>query len=172
MKLAALVYYGITSRIRTRDHFSSLGAKLNRLVVPHLFKRCGKQVNVRPNVYFGAGSQISIGDFSMLGADSIIGSEAEVVIGENVLMGPRVLIYTSNHGTALGTPMRLQPSVAAPVRIGNDVWIGARCIILPGVTIHDGAVVAAGAVVTRDIPSNAIAGGVPAKVIGHRQPAP
>lgn len=169
MKLAAILYYGITSRIRTRDHSSSIGAKLNRLVAPNLFKRCGSGVNIRPNVYFGPGSQISIGDHSMLGADSIIGSEAEVIIGNDVLMGPRVLIYTSNHGTDLGSPMRLQPSKAAPVQIGNDVWIGARCIILPGVTIHDGAVVAAGAVVTHDIPPNAIAGGVPAKIIGHRR---
>jgi maltose O-acetyltransferase len=67
-----------------------------------------------------------------------------------------------------GIPMRLQPLKSAPVRIGNDVWIGARCIILPGVTIGDGAVLAAGAVVTRAVPANAIMGGVPAKVLKYR----
>jgi maltose O-acetyltransferase len=84
------------------------------------------------------------------------------------MMGPEVLIYTANHGMEPGVPMRLQPLHSAPVRIGNDVWIGARCILLPGVTIHDGAVVAAGAVVTRDVPANAIAGGVPARVLKYR----
>ncbi len=104
----------------------------------------------------------------MLGQDSIIGSTAEVEIGNDVMMGPEVLIYTSNHGMEQGIPMRLQPLQSAPVRIGNDVWIGARCILLPGVTVHDGAVVAAGAVVTRDVPEDAIVGGVPARVLKHR----
>lgn len=168
MNLACLLYYGFTSKVRTRDHYTSLGAKLNRLVIPHIFKKCGKNVNIRPNVNFGSGRQISIGDNSMMGADSLIGSTAEVVIGDDVLMGPRVLIYTSNHGIKQGTLIRLQPDEPAPVRIGNDVWIGARCIILPGVTIGDGAVVAAGAVVTKDVPPNAIVGGVPARIIGQR----
>jgi acetyltransferase-like isoleucine patch superfamily enzyme len=57
------------------------------------------------------------------------------------------------------------------VRIGNDVWIGARCIILPGVTIDDGAVLAAGAVVTSAVPANAIMGGIPAKVLKYRAQA-
>jgi len=100
----------------------------------------------------------------MIGADSIIGSGAEVTIGNDVLMGPQVLIYPLNHRIALGIPMRLQPFDCKPVVIGNDVWIGARCIILPGVTIGDGAVVAAGAVVTKDVPRNAVVGGVPASV--------
>lgn len=170
MKFAHLIYYAITSRVRSRDYYTSLGAKLNRLVVPFMFKRCGRMVNIRPNAYVGTGKQISIGDYSMIGADSIIGSTAEVVIGNDVMMGPRVLIYTSNHGTKLGTLMRLQSSDSAPVVIGDDVWIGACCIILPGVTIGPGAVIAAGAVVTKDVPANAIAGGVPARVIGMREP--
>jgi maltose O-acetyltransferase len=90
------------------------------------------------------------------------------VIGDDVMMGPEVLIYTSNHTMEAGIPMRLQPLKSAPVHIGNDVWIGARCIILPGVTIGDGAVLAAGAVVTRAVPANAIVGGIPAKVIKYR----
>ncbi len=170
--LALLLYYGLTSRVRTADHPKSLGARLNRLVVPVIFRSCGKEVNVRPNVYFGRGSHISIGNRSMIGADSIVGSAADVTIGDDVMMGPQVLIYTSNHGVELGTPMRLQPSENHPVKIGNDVWIGARCIILPGVTIHDGAVVAAGAVVTKDVPPNSIVGGVPARVLKLRPEKP
>jgi maltose O-acetyltransferase len=170
-KLALLLYYGITSRIHSRDNSFTVGAKLNRLVAKQIFRSCGEGVNIRPRVYFGAGRNISIGDHSMLGQDSIIGSAAEVVIGNDVLMGPEVLIYTSNHGMELGVPMRLQPLRSAPVHIGNDVWIGARCVILPDVTIGDGAVLAAGAVVTRNIPANAIVGGVPAKILKYRAKA-
>lgn len=170
--LALLLYYGVTSRLRTADRPTSLGAQLNRLLVPWIFKSCGDEVNVRPNVYFGRGSHIRIGNRSMIGADSIVGSAAEVTIGDDVMMGPQVLIYTSNHGIELGSPMRTQQSVNSPVTIGNDVWIGARCILLPGITINDGAVVAAGAVVSTDVPQNAIVGGVPAQLLkmrGHDQ---
>ena len=166
--LALLLYYGITSRLRTTDRPTSLGARLNRLVVRWIFAACGEEVNIRPNVYFGRGSHVRIGNRSMIGADSIVGSAADVTIGDDVMMGPQVLIYTSNHGIELGSPMRLQPSVNRPVTIGNDVWIGARCILLPGVTINDGAVVAAGAVVSKDVPQNAIVGGVPARVLKIR----
>jgi maltose O-acetyltransferase len=167
-KLALALYYGITSRIHSSDNSWTIGARLNRLVVKHIFRSCGENVNIRPGVYFGAGRNLSIGDNSMMGQDSIIGSTAEVAIGNDVMMGPEVIIYTSNHGMVLGVPMRLQPLRSAPVHIGNDVWIGARCIILPAVTIHDGAVIAAGAVVTGDVPANAIAGGVPAKILKYR----
>ncbi len=167
-KLALVLYYGLTSRIHSSDNAGTLGARLNRWVVKWVFRRCGEGVNIRPRVYFGGGGQISIGNHSMLGQDSIIGSTAEVEIGNDVMMGPEVLIYTSNHGMELGIPMRAQPLQSASVRIGNDVWIGARCILLPGVTIHNGAVLAAGAVVTHDVPENAIVGGVPAQVLKYR----
>jgi maltose O-acetyltransferase len=167
-KLALALYYGITSHIRSSDNAGTIGARLNRLLVKRIFRKCGQAVNIRPRVYFGSGRKVSIGNHSMMGQDSIIGSTAEVEIGNDVMMGPEVIIYTSNHGMEAGTPMRLQPLRCAPVRIGDDVWIGARCIILPGVTIGDGAVLAAGAVVTSDIPANGIVGGVPAKVLKYR----
>jgi maltose O-acetyltransferase len=166
--LALLIYYGITSRVQSREGGDSLGARLNRMVVRYLFASCGREVNIRPGVRFGKGSQISIGDHSMIGADSIIGSAAAVTIGRDVLMGPEVIIYTSNHGTSRGVPMRLQKLQIASVRIGNDVWLGARCIILPGVTIGEGAVIAAGAVVTRDVAPYSVVGGIPAKLIRVR----
>lgn len=166
--LALALYYGLTSHIRSSDNPGTIGARLNRLLVRRIFRQCGRGVNVRPGVYFGSGRNLSLGDDSMLGQNSIIGSTAEVRIGNDVMMGPEVLIYTSNHGTARGIPMRRQPLECAPVSIGNDVWIGARCIILPGVTIGEGAVLAAGAVVTSDVPANAVVGGVPAKVLKYR----
>ena len=88
----------------------------------------------------------------------------EVWIGDNVMIGPNTLITTVGHPL---TPMgrRQHLGIAKPVRIGNDVWIGGNVTILPGVTIGNNVVVAAGAVVTKDIPDNALVGGVPAKLI-------
>ena len=88
----------------------------------------------------------------------------EVWIGDNVMIGPNTLITTVNHPL---TPMgrRKHLGIAKPVRIGNDVWIGGNVTILPGITIGNNVVVAAGAVVTKDIPDNSIVGGIPAKLI-------
>lgn len=166
--LSLILYYGITSRIKTGDTPQNIGSRLNRILVRRIFKSCGRNVNVRPHVYFSRGSQISIGDDSMIGERSIIASYGNVRIGNQVMMGPEVLIYTGNHGTKLGVPMMRQPIECKDVTIGNDVWIGARCIILPGVRIGDGAVIAAGAVVTSDVPENTIVGGVPARPIKRR----
>ncbi|MDH4189227.1 MAG: acetyltransferase [Betaproteobacteria bacterium] len=166
--MALFIYYGITSRIKTGDSPKNIGARLNRILVKRIFRKCGKNVNIRPHVYFSSGAHISIGDDSMIGERSTIGSGANVYIGNQVLMGPECLIYTSNHGTKLGIPMKLQPYVFNDVHIGNDVWIGARCIILAGVRIEDGAVIAAGAVVSKNVPADTIVGGIPARAIRRR----
>ncbi len=88
----------------------------------------------------------------------------EVRIGNNVMIGPNTLISTVNHPmNAVGRRKHL--GIAKPVIIGDDVWIGGNCTILPGVTIGNNVVVAAGAVVTKDVPDNSLVGGVPAKLI-------
>ena len=112
---------------------------------------------------------ISIGDNSGIGKDSFIVAPDAVEIGENVIIGPQLIVYTANHGTERSTPMIHQPMVNSPVKIGNDVWIGARVTILPGVTIADGAVVGAGAVVTKNVEPYTIVGGIPAKKIRERE---
>ena len=88
----------------------------------------------------------------------------EVTIGDNVMIAPNTLITTVNHPL---NPMgrRKHLGIAKPVKIGNDVWIGANVVILPGVTIGNNVVIAAGAVVTKDIPDNVLVGGIPAKII-------
>jgi acetyltransferase-like isoleucine patch superfamily enzyme len=115
------------------------------------------------------GKGIKIGDYSAIGAHSFIGGQGGVLIGDNVIMGPGVKIFSENHNfDHLHIPIRLQGETRKGVNIGSNCWIGAGVIILDGVTIGEGCVIAAGAVVTKDIPPNTIAAGVPAKVIKTR----
>lgn len=102
--------------------------------------------------------------------NNIRAGNAPVTIGDNCLISQFVSIIDANHGIARNAFIRDQPHdlVSAGVRIGDDVWIGAHAVILPGVQIGTGAVVAAGAVVTRDVPEYAIVAGVPAKIIRYR----
>lgn len=111
---------------------------------------------------------ISIGNGSGIGVDSCI--PASVIIGENVMMGQECLMFTSNHCIdRLDIPMGAQGSTEVkPIVIGNDVWIGARAIILPGVHIGNGCVIGAGAVVTKDVPDFEIWGGNPAHLLKSR----
>lgn len=93
----------------------------------------------------------------------------KIVIGDNVLFGPSVVVVNDNHNFRLGQLIREQGLNTEDIVIGNDVWIGAKAIILAGVKIGDGAVVAAGSVVTKDIEAYTIVGGVPAKKIKDRE---
>jgi acetyltransferase-like isoleucine patch superfamily enzyme len=109
------------------------------------------------------GSQTYVNRFTMFDASELI------VVGERCMIGPSSYITDHDHGTLAGVHVAHQALESAPVRIGNDVWIGAGVIVLKGVTIGDGAVIGAGAVVTRDVPAAAIAVGVPAKPMGNRR---
>lgn len=103
---------------------------------------------------------------------------ADVTVGRDVLMAGFCLVQSSNHKIAPDLPIKQQPHEYGPVRIGDGAWIGAHAIILPGVAIGAGAVVAASAVVSRDVGAQDIAAGVPARSIGNRatrgetEPAP
>lgn len=79
-------------------------------------------------------------------------------------------MYTANHSFEdMDTPMRLQgDDESRPITVGNDVWIGRRAMVMPGVSIGNGSIVAAGAVVTRDVPEFSVVAGVPAKVVKMR----
>lgn len=135
-----------------------------------LFDDCGKNINIERLADFGTGKGIKIGDNSGLGINCKV--RGPLTIGNNVMMGPDVMIYTQNHNfDRVDIPMNQQGFTIknCGVVIGNDVWIGARVIILPGVTIGTGVVIGAGAVVTKDIPDYAIVGGTPAKVIKFRK---
>ena len=127
---------------------------------------CGKKIRVKRNADISM--FIEIGDFSELGTNCII--QSNTIIGKNVIMGPDVKIYTKNHiFDSINIPIQFQGQTKEKVIIGDDVWLGANVILLPGVIVGSHVVVAAGSIVTKDIPSFAIVGGVPAKLISYRK---
>jgi maltose O-acetyltransferase len=125
-------------------------------------------VNIQPHVTWEHIENIAIGDYSGIGAFSRISARAPVTIGRHVMIGPELVILTSNHMTDRDSIMMFQGFIDKEVVIGNDVWIGTRVTILPGVTIGDGCVIAAGAVVTKNTEPYGIYGGVPARWIRDR----
>lgn len=115
-----------------------------------------------------AQGEIILGGHVRINRGTTLASYVQVRIGTFSMVGEFSSIRDANHGTELGSPMRLQPHTAAPVTIGSDVWIGRGCCILPGVTIGDGAIIGANSVVTRDIPSHTLAVGAPARILRGR----
>jgi acetyltransferase-like isoleucine patch superfamily enzyme len=115
------------------------------------------------------GARVSIGARTTIGFYTFIYASNRIEIGNDTMVAPFCYIVDSDHGTDAGTRMNLQPNVTRPIRIGSDVWIGAHAVVLPGVTIEDGAVIAAGAVVREDVAAGVIVGGVPARALGARR---
>jgi maltose O-acetyltransferase len=132
--------------------------------VKQIFGSYGKNLSVQSRFNCDYGKNIHVGDDFLSNYNLTILDIAPVNIGNNVMIGPNVDIYTVNHPmTAQGRRDYL--GKGSPVTIGNDVWIGGKVTITPGVTIGNNVVVAAGAVVTKDVPDNVLVGGVPAKII-------
>lgn len=115
---------------------------------PPFYTDCGKNLLIGKNVFFNSGCRFQ--------------DQGGIVIGDGALIGHNVVLATINHDF---DPSHRGNNLPAPIRIGNHVWIGANATVLPGVTIGDGAVVAAGAVVTKDVPELAVVGGVPARTL-------
>ena len=115
---------------------------------PPFYTDCGKNIHVGKNVFFNSGCKFQ--------------DQGGIYIGDGALIGHNVVLATLNHSYNPSERANLLP---APIHIGKNVWIGSNATVLPGVTSGDGAVVAAGAVVTTDVPANMIVGGVPAKNI-------
>jgi len=108
---------------------------------------------------------IRIGREVRLNRGATICAYTEVSIGDYSMVGEFVSIRDANHGIRKGELVRSQPHDAKPIRIGSDVWVGRGACILPGVTIGDGAIIGANSIVTKDVPPDCIAAGIPAKII-------
>ena len=165
--IGRIIYNVLGKRMPLSDSRMNFGSKKVRAFCGKLILRhCGKNVNIEKGAQFS--SEVSLGDNSGIGVNATISSY--VTIGDDVMMGPECLIYTSNHGMdRLDIPMWKQKSTdPRPVIIGNDVWIGARVIILPGVHIGEGSVIGAGSVVTKNIEPYSVVAGNPAGLIKKR----
>jgi len=135
---------------------------LNKLKA--LFHYCGEQVHIETGFHCDYGEHISIGDGSYLNVNCVLLDGGKITLGQHCLIGPGVQLLTINH--ALAPEARLEKfNFAKDVNIGNNVWIGAGAIILPGVTIGDNAVIGAGSVVTRNVNSSSLYAGNPARKI-------
>lgn len=137
-----------------------------------IFKECGKVSTINRNIYFGNGKDIVIGDYSGIGANCSIPND--IHIGKYVMMGLFLYCITFGHEVSdTSTPMCFQGHVEktkdSNIVIGDDVWIGANVIISKRRHIGTGSILAAGAVVTHDVPDYAIVGGNPANVIRMRK---
>lgn len=126
--------------------------------------KIGRKAHIHMGIQFFDPTKIEIGEGTIIGQNAFLDGRDSLKIGKHVDIASDVLIYNSEHDINSDD---FKP-IHAPVVIEDYVFIGPRAIILPGVKIQKGAVIAAGAVVTKDIPEYAIAGGVPAKVIGER----
>lgn len=135
-----------------------------RRLLRELFGSTGNSLYIEPPFRCDYGYNIRVGENFYANFDCVFLDVCEIRIGDNCFMGPGVHIYTATHPI---DPVERTGGAeyAIPVRIGHNVWIGGRAIINPGVTIGDNAVIASGAVVTRDVPENVVVAGSPARVI-------
>lgn len=133
-------------------------------LISALLGSCGNNFTINQPFRCDYGENIHIGENFFANFNLTILDEAEVRIGDNAFIGPNVSIYTACHPLDAAERNELI-EWARPVTIGNNVWMGGNVTIVPGVTIGDNCVIGAGSVVTRDIPSNTVAAGNPARVI-------
>lgn len=127
----------------------------------------GNRCSIAANA-FVHGPIVLADEVSLNARVSLDGGASGIRIGEGTRIATGATLYAFDHGLAAHRPIRAQPVKSKGIVIGADVWIGANAGVTDGVTIGDHAVVAMGAIVTHDVPENAIVGGVPARVIGRR----
>ena len=133
-------------------------------VIRRLLGRTGKNVSIVSPFYCDYGYNIETGENFFMNMNCVILDGAKVTFGDNVFVAPGCGFYTAGH--PLDAERRNAGlEYALPIRIGNNVWIGAQVCVLPGVTIGDNSVIGAGSVVTKDIPSGVLAAGNPCRVI-------
>lgn len=149
----------ITMEINTKYHEPE---ELAELFSKLIGKPVGEGFGLFPPFYADFGKNITVGNDVFINSDCKFQDQGGIFIDDGALIGHGVVLATLNHDLDPEKRQQLHP---APIHIGKRVWIGANATVTQGVTIGDNAVVAAGAVVNRDVPANTIVGGVPARVI-------
>jgi len=138
----------------------------------NLLKRLGSNTFIDSSVFLGNPQNITISDnVHVQPLCKFFAEGAEIEIGEGSILAHQIQIFTRNHmydSDDLNLIPYDERYICKPVKIGKYVWVASNVLIMPGVTIHDGAVIAAGSVVTKDVPECAVVGGNPAKIIKYR----
>lgn len=160
------VVYAATAKLLPQNVYFRPARIVRRYFARKICLSVGSEVNIERGATFG--ELTTIGDRSGIGLNCEL--HGEVRIGNDVMMAPECVFYTVNHNNdRIDIPMNQQGNAdAAAIAIGNDVWIGRRAMFMPGVSIGDHCIVAAGAVVTKSFPPFSVLGGVPAKCIKRR----
>jgi maltose O-acetyltransferase len=156
---------------RQRSHelcrvFSKSPSKGNLKRLKSMFAQCGESVFIEYGFHCDYGRMISLGDRVYINHSCSFLDGGNITIGHDCLIGPKVQLITVSHDTQPAERLNKR-NFAADITIGDNVWIGAGAIILPGINIGDGAVIGAGSVVTKDVPSTTLVAGNPAKKIRH-----
>ncbi len=149
----------ITTVLNNRYHTE---AEIRELMAALTGKPIDESFSMFLPFYTDCGKNLTIGKHVFINAGCKFQDQGGITIGDRALIGHNVVLATLNHDT---DPEKRADMHPAPITIGHDVWIGANATVLPGVTIGEGAIIAAGAVVTRDVPAYTIVGGIPAKII-------
>lgn len=172
LSFICLSFYYCFARYLPSSYSPVIGTVCNKIriiCVKGIFKKCGKISTVDRMAYFGVGSEIEIGDYSGIGERCVV--PKNTIIGKYVMMAQDVHIVQNNHVfDDLEKPMCFQgsPQERPQTIIEDDCWIGVRTIMTPGHRIGKGSIIAAGAVVTKDVEPYSIMGGNPAKLIKKR----
>jgi maltose O-acetyltransferase len=154
----------IASQLLYRFNFSPPDPLQHQQIISQLFGKIGTNLAIRPPFYCDYGCHIFAGDNLLINFDCTILDCNEVHLGNNVLLAPKVQIYTAYHPT--DPNLRLSgKELAAPVTIGDNVWLGGGVIVCPGVSIGSNTTIGAGSVVTKNVPHNVVAVGNPCRVI-------
>jgi len=165
-KYGRLLYYNFL----VKELPGTFGARLRAKILTSYFASCGENIYIHQGFRFRGIHNLTVGNNVRIGVDNFIQASGMVTLEDNILMGPGVKIWSINHVfKEIDTPISEQGYVYKAVRIGEGCWLGANVIVLPGVTIPKGCVIAAGSVVTnKNYPKFAILAGNPCKVIGNR----
>jgi len=151
-------------RLYDYNHSRPSETEVRERILNEVFAQVGNNVWIEPPFYANWGCHMHVGDDVYANYGLTVVDDADIIIGDRVMIGPQVVIATAGH--PVHPALRAQAlQYNLPVTVEADVWIGAGAILLPGVTIGHGSVIGAGSVVTKDIPADSVAVGNPCRVL-------